>query len=337
MDPAVDEQDEVRGAPASGERPARDRQGGRALAGGQVLTSPSLNYRQLNLRQFIDAIGKLLARSTEEEPDGWLVVDLWEATAMDKQPTKEDLDRLPTTRPIIVFSLDGHIAVVNSRALAIADIDASTSDPPGGKIKRGRGNEPTGILLDNAIGLVTDRIPAATTEQNARTLAAGLAEMAKQGITSFLEVSAEEKEIAALALLSDQGRLTARPSVALYGDSELARDPGELLAHVEQMRTTYSRPDVTIGTVKLFFDGVIEHPTQTAALLRPYRVKRAPRATPSGCRARARARRTSRSRSRTLRSRRSTPPGGRSTCTQSAIARCAQRSMPSSTPAPRTG
>ena len=244
------------------------------LSGGLALTAPTLDYRQLNLTEFVAAIRKLLARTTEEEPDGWLSVDLWDATAMDKLPTKEDLDKLETSRPIIVFSLDGHIALANSRALAIGGVDASTPDPPGGEIRRGRSGEPTGILLDSAIGLVADKVPPLTAEQNARALAAAYAEMAKQGITSYLEASAGEEELAAMALLSDQGALTVRPSVAVYGDSELATDPAALLAHVEQMRATYGRPDVTIGTVKLFFDGVIEYPTQTAALLQPYRVNK---------------------------------------------------------------
>lgn len=244
------------------------------LSGGLVLTAPTLNYRQLNLKEFVAAIRKLLARTSEEEPDGWLSVDLWDATAMDKLPTKEDLDKLETSRPIIVFALDGHIALANSRALAIGGVDASTPDPPGGEIRRGPNGEPTGILLDNAIGLVADKVPPLTTEQNARALAAAYAQMAKQGITSYLEASGGEEELAAMALLSDQGALTVRPSVAVYGDSELATDPAALLAHVEQMRATYGRPDVTIGTVKLFFDGVIEYPTQTAALLKPYRVNK---------------------------------------------------------------
>ena len=244
------------------------------LSGGLVLTAPTLNYRQLNLKEFVAAIRKLLARTSEEEPDGWLSVDLWDATAMDKLPTKEDLDKLETSRPIIVFDLNGHIALANSRALAIGGVDASTPDPPGGEIRRGPNGEPTGILLDNAIGLVADKVPPLTPEQNARALAAAYAEMAKQGITSYLEASAGEEELAAMALLSDQGALTVRPSVAVYGDAGLATDPAALLAHVEQMRATYGRPDVTIGTVKLFFDGVIEYPAQTAALLQPYRVNK---------------------------------------------------------------
>ncbi len=244
------------------------------LSGGLVLTQPSLNYRQLNLQQFVAAIRKLLARSTQEEPDGWLVVELWDATAMDRLPSKEDLDALETARPILVIALDGHIALANSRALELAGVDATTPDPPGGEIRRGPGGEPTGILLDNAIGLVLDKVPPLTTEQNARALAKALEVMAEQGITSFLEVSAGEEELGALALLSDQGGLTARPSIAIYGDSELAADPAGLVAHAEQMRATYGRPDLEIRTVKLFFDGVIEYPTQTAALLKPYLVNK---------------------------------------------------------------
>ena len=207
------------------------------LAGGLVLTQPSLNYRELGLKEFVAAIGKLLGRSVEEEPDGWLQVELWDATAMDKLPTKEDLDKLETSRPILVISLDGHIALANSRALEIGGVGASTPDPPGGEIRRGPGREPTGILLDSAINLVFDQIPERTTEQNARAFAAALRVMAKQGITSFLEVSAGENELAALALLSDQGELTARPSVAITGGSKLAEDPAALLAHVEELRS----------------------------------------------------------------------------------------------------
>ena len=53
-----------------------------------------------------------------------------------------------------------------------------------------------------------------------------------------------------------------------------------MLARLEQLRSTYARAEVQIRTVKLFFDGVIEHPTQTAALLKPYRVNRGTRRNP---------------------------------------------------------
>jgi hypothetical protein len=254
------------------------------LAGGLALTKPTLNYRKLDLAPFIAAIRKFLERSADQEPDGWLSVDLWEPLGMDRQPTKEDLDRLPTRRPIIVIDLSGHTAVVNSRALELAGISASTPDPKGGKIRHRRNGEPTGILLDDAIGLVTQKIPPLTTEQNADALEAAHKEIARQGITSYLDASVGDTELAALAALADRGPLTVRPSVAILVSPGLAADPQRMLARVEDLRARYARAGVTIRTVKMFFDGVIEYPTQTAALLKPYRVnkgtKRKPRWVP---------------------------------------------------------
>ena len=250
------------------------------LAGGVSLTKPTLNYRKLDLKEFIDAIRKLLARSRDQEPDGWLSVDLWEPLGMDRQPTKEDLDRLPTRRPILVIDLSGHTAVANSRALELADITASTPDPPGGRIKRGRRREPTGILFDNAIALVYRKIPLPTTAQNADALQAAHDEIAKRGITSYLDASAGETELGALAALADRGPLTVRPSSAITVGPELAAEPDRMLERIERLRSAHARPGTTIRTVKMFFDGVIEHPTQTAALLEPYRVNKGTKRNP---------------------------------------------------------
>ena len=250
------------------------------LAGGLVLTKPTLNYRKLDLKPFLAALRRILARTGDQEPDGWLSVDLWEPSGMDRQPGKEDLDRLPTRRPIIVVDLSGHTAVANSRALELARITASTRDPRGGKIERGPGGEPTGILFDSAIGLVTRKVPPLTTEQNADALEAAHGAMAEQGITSYLDASAGRPELAALAALADRGPLTIRPSAAVTVAPGSAADPDAMLARLDRLRASYGRAGVTIRTVKMFFDGVIEHPTQTAALIEPYRVNKGTKQNP---------------------------------------------------------
>ena len=145
---------------------------------------------------------------------------------MDRQPTKEDLDRLPTRRPILVIDLNGHTAVANSRALELAGITASTPDPPGGRIKRGRRREPTGILLDNAINLVFKKVPPLTTAQNADALQAAHDEIAKRGITSYLDASAGETELGALAALADRGPLTRAAVVGDHGRARARRRAG---------------------------------------------------------------------------------------------------------------
>ena len=98
--------------------------------------------------------------------------------------------------------------------------------------------------------------------------------MARQGITSYLDAAVGATELAALATLCDRGPLTIRPSVAIQVSARSAAEPDAMLARLERLRVKYARPGVTLRTVKMFFDGVIEHPTQTAALLRPYRVNK---------------------------------------------------------------
>jgi predicted amidohydrolase YtcJ len=244
------------------------------FSGGRQLTAATLNYAILDREQFVKRIGRLLKRSAAEEPDGWLRVSLWDASSMDELPTRKDLDKLETSRPILVVALDGHIALANSRALALAGIDDSTKDPPGGEIRRAKNGKATGILLDNAIGLVSELIPKPTVEQNAAALGAGYERMAEAGITTCLHASADETELAALALLADSGPLAVRPHVAIRVDAEEAEDPAAMLARLEALRSTYGRPGIAIDNIKMFFDGVIEYPTQTAALLKPYLVNK---------------------------------------------------------------
>ena len=71
-----------------------------------------------------------------------------------------------------------------------------------------------------------------------------------------------------------------------------AGDPSALLAHAAELRSTYARPGVAIDNLKMFFDGVIEYPTQTAALLRPYRVNKGTKASRGGRAVRIAGRRT---------------------------------------------
>ncbi len=242
------------------------------LSGGRLLATPTLDYRRLGKRELLAEIAGFLARDAGAEPGGWLVVELWDATAMDEQPAKEDLDALGTARPILVVSLDGHIALASSRALALGGVGAATPDPPGGVIVRDAGGEPTGILLDSALDLVARRVPEPTAEEDVAALRAAHEALARHGVTSYMDASAGRTELAAVAALSDAGGMLVRPSAAITVSPELAEDPAAMLAHLEALRAEFARPGVAIRTAKLFLDGVIEHPTQTAALLEPYLV-----------------------------------------------------------------
>ena len=68
--------------------------------------------------------------------------------------TAQLLDAIVPDRPVFLYSDDGHVAWVNSRALAVAGIDRATPDPADGRIVRDAGGDPTGTLHDDAIDLM---------------------------------------------------------------------------------------------------------------------------------------------------------------------------------------
>lgn len=72
-------------------------------------------------------------------------------------PDKDKLNKLFPENPVILTRIDGHAALVNQKALELAGIDAATKIS-GGEVALKNG-QPTGMLIDNAIGLVTRVIP----------------------------------------------------------------------------------------------------------------------------------------------------------------------------------
>ena len=99
-------------------------------------------------------------------------------------PTRDVLDRAVPDRPAIVHRYCGHVAVVNSAALHEAGVTAATADPEGGTIDRDEAGEPTGVLRETAIELVSGSLGSGN-EINAEELVDALHRLAAVGITSI--------------------------------------------------------------------------------------------------------------------------------------------------------
>jgi predicted amidohydrolase YtcJ len=214
-----------------------------------------------------------ISRYASEHPEAtWIGGGGW---AMDVfpggVPTKEDLDRVVPDRPVFLPSRDHHSAWVNSKALSIAGIDASTPDPVDGRIERDERGEPVGALQEGAIGLVRRVYPSATVEE----IAAGILEAQRYlhslGITGWQEaiIGSEATRIDcfdAYLALDGSGELTAKVVGALWWE----REGGE-----RQFDTLLTRRERAAGcarfkasTVKFMQDGICEN--FTASMLEPY-------------------------------------------------------------------
>ena len=249
------------------------------LEGGQVLLKCNLNYERLTIPQFQQRIQTCLDQSPATQPDQWLEVVSWFREAMipnNAPTTRETLDALKTKRPIIVVSSFGHTALVNSRALALAKLDARTPDPQGGKITHDTTGRPNGVLEDAAFKPVIDLVPKPLPADDVRAAEAALKAMRQQGVTTFLDAAATEQDLAAFAGVERAGKLTGRAHFALLIDPPDADNPAKAVAAAKALATKYDQgepkalPGITVRNIKLFMDGVIAAPALTGSMLAPY-------------------------------------------------------------------
>ncbi len=249
------------------------------IQGGGTLLMCNLNYVQLNVAQMQAKIQACLDQSRAHEPDDWLQVVNWFQEGMVPAGThtnRATLDALHTKRPIFVMSSFGHTALVNSRGLKLAGVDAKMPDPLGGRIGHDAAGEPSGILEDAAQEAVIKHIPAPTAAGNAKAAQAALAALREQGITTFLDAAADAADVEAFATMQREGKLTARAHFAVLITPPQGKDPKAAVAEVKALAQRYDQgaieaaPALTVRNVKLFLDGVITAPASTGAMLAPY-------------------------------------------------------------------
>ncbi|UYG07410.1 amidohydrolase [Halomonas sp. M4R1S46] len=260
-----------------------------------------LDYRPLSVDEFTAHLeGCLADPDFGTQRDDWLTVEHWYVQFLKPRGTEVDkavLDAIDTERPIIVYDVWGHAALANSRALELAGIDADTPDPQGGVIKHDDRGRPNGWLYDDAQFLVDEAMPERPPLDPVDAARRGLAVLAEEGITSFQAQSESRDTVETFAELREAHGLTARShflidSGARTGDElaafideldairEAVENPERLPLQVRAWRPgeqqgprLVAEPGVAVaGVGEVMADGILQAPTQTAALLEPYRV-----------------------------------------------------------------
>lgn len=120
-------------------------------------------------------------------PGAWITGGNWDHELWGGElPLREWIDSLTPANPVLVSRLDGHMALANSLALQAAGVTAATPDPAGGTIVRDPATgEPTGVLKDEAMSLVSATIPDPSDEERDRALDAAVAHALARGVTQI--------------------------------------------------------------------------------------------------------------------------------------------------------
>jgi predicted amidohydrolase YtcJ len=142
--------------------------------------------------------GHRLAEFDRKLPPGrWLLGGEWDhdRTFKGELPSAALIDKYVTSgRPVCLRRYDGHMAVVNTRVLKQAGITADTQSLPGGEIyRKPNSKEPTGVLRDNAMGLVDQLIPAASDAELVEAVKAALEEARREGVTSAQDMDGSDR------------------------------------------------------------------------------------------------------------------------------------------------
>jgi len=201
--------------------------------------------------------------------DEWL--EVVQVNASNLILSRADLDAIRSDGPLVLESADGHSGWGNSAALAAAHIDRNSRDPQGGRIERDRQGEPTGALRDAAEETLLAAIPEAPIAVQAERLRRAFALMSAIGLTSVQDAAVGDPEMSLYKYLYDRHRLRMRVR-GCFHLTDLGAPAAKVVAAATAFRDKWLLDPqwLRADAVKIFADGVIEYPTQTAALLSPY-------------------------------------------------------------------
>jgi predicted amidohydrolase YtcJ len=225
--------------------------------------------RSLQLRDSADlaaALAAVKAHAEARPQAAWITGGGWNQAVwkLGRFPTAAELDTAERLRPVWLARVDGHAGWANSRALQLAGITRDTPDPAGGRIERDAQGEPTGVLVDAAMGLVERQVPGEDAAELAANLATAERELLSLGITSVHDAGISAGADQLLRQRAAAGQLKMR----VYG---MARGSDEaFMARLRAAGPLLNEGDghYTLRAVKLFADGALG--SRGAALLAPY-------------------------------------------------------------------
>jgi len=229
----------------------------------------SLGYALLSIDvrglQSAAQVAKNVAAYGAKNPDlswiqgrGWNQV-LWPGKQF---PNMADLDAEITDRPVWLERIDGHAGWANKKAMELAGITRDTVSPPGGEIIYDQQGEPSGILIDNAMRLIIDIIPAPNTAEIKLALDAVSQHLLSLGITSAHDAGVLSSEHKVYRQLADNGEMQVR----IYGMYSSTED--DLQQVLNAGHSSDSRDMYSVRSIKIYTDGALG--SRGAAMLEPY-------------------------------------------------------------------
>lgn len=228
---------------------------------GQALRTVSL----VGTRSYDEVIARVVERAKTARPGEWIRGRGWDQNdwADTRFPTHQALSRAVPNNPVYLTRVDGHAALVNAKALELAQVTAATPDPTGGRFIRDSAGNPTGVLVDGAQGVVGRVIPPASRAEVREQTLAAIAEANRWGLTGIHDAGVDADGIAVYEDLAREGKYDLRNYVMVRSDDSTL---DAFMKRGRQIALYDGR--LWIRSIKLVADGALG--SRGAALLEPY-------------------------------------------------------------------
>jgi predicted amidohydrolase YtcJ len=190
----------------------------------------------------------------------WILGRSWDQNdwPVKEFPDKTELDKLFPETPVYLVRVDGHAGWCNSKALEMAGISVATKVTGGDVVLKN--GQPSGILVDNAMGLVSKLIPEITGEQQHKALLAAQTNCFAAGLTSVTDCGLDKNTILLMQEMQNRGELKMRINAML--------NPSEENFEYFVKKGPQKSDRLVVNTIKLYADGALG--SRGALLLEDY-------------------------------------------------------------------
>ncbi len=219
-----------------------------------------MQYADLRDTKSVDEIYTVLQKHHETFGVDWVLGRSWDQNDWDIKefPDKNKLDELFPEIPVYLVRVDGHAGWCNSKALEIAGI-TEKSKVEGGEVVLKNG-QPSGILIDNAMGLIGNFIPEGNREQQEKGLLAAQANCFAAGLTSVTDCGLDKNTILVMEEMQKNGELKMRINAMV--------NPSEENLETFVKNGPRKSDKLVVNSIKIFADGALG--SRGAKLLEDY-------------------------------------------------------------------
>lgn len=210
---------------------------------------------------YYEMLSRLEKFAQKKQPE-FLVGRGWDQSLWGEEdlPTNELLNERFPNIPVALTRVDGHAMLVNDAAFKLVGLDTISSVEGGKIIYENDTPTPTGLILDNAIDLVTAKIPRASDEALISEILTIQDELLAYGITHVHEAGIHYNDLQLLDKLASENKLKIHIYAMLF--------TSEANKNFVKEEGIYKNNKLSVRSFKILMDGALG--SRGACLLHPY-------------------------------------------------------------------